>query len=939
MSRSKSQPTNPLVRFSSFFFVRWRLTLILWLILSLAALAVYHNLIRREGFPPIQFPITVVSGDYFVDDATRVDNEIIKPLLDNFSEVSDIKQTFATAGDNFFNLVVVFDDQISPEQGRQRLAEVVDQEQFLPEAVRPDFQAIDPAGFLGEYDLLVSVYSTQPVESDQLEQVASYLAEQLEADPEFTNISPQWLQVSSLNPQTASQQTRQTSFSYLGHRHHQQDFKFYPAITIGLDRIADSQFDTVDFSEYAQSRLEQLDLSRFGRQFEVTISGDFAASIESQIDGLESNLASGLMAITIVSFLLITWRVALITAIFMVSVVLVTILVMYLVGLSLNVITLFALVLALGLFVDDATIVVEAIEATRHKLRQPLAVIKTAVGRVAAASFAGTMTTVLVFAPMLFTTGVLGEFIKIMPITVIIALVTSFVLSLSLIPFLSRWLILNSRYLNFDNPINKLEQSLAKLLADKIRALAQPKARDRARQFAAGMLILSLLMVMAAAWFGSQVSLNIFPPAKDGNQLTLEVDFPAAYDLDTAEQVGIEINQQLTTTIGAETLRVTYFEANQRNLIARVELVDYSQRTPTASALAERLQSALANNLPASVDAKVAQASPGPPTSEFPFKVQVFDEDGSRGRALAAEIEATLQQVAITRTNGSSFEIVDTKSPPPAIISRQDGRAAYVVQAAFSDDDTTGLLAATQALIEARFDQAYLEANGYQDAVLGFDFGSESDNADSFRSLALVFPIALVAMFILLALQLRSLLQPLLVFLAIPFTLLGVTAILYLSDNSFSFFTQLGMIGLVGIAVNNTILLTDYANRLRRAGATAIEAVAQATQQRFRPLLATSLTTMVALLPLALADPFWQALSLTIIFGLLSSTLLVILAFPYYWLIAEHLRQRFSRRQGLMILLEIMLITVAFFLLPLLLFVGAVVVLIGTFVYQKYAKL
>ena len=104
------------------------------------------------------------------------------------------------------------------------------------------------------------------------------------------------------------------------------------------------------------------------------------------------------------------------------------------------------------------------------------------------------------------------------------------------------------------------------------------------------------------------------------------------------------------------------------------------------------------------------------------------------------------------------------------------------------------------------------------------------------------------------------------------------------------------MIGLVGIAVNNTILMTDYANQERRTGATAVEAISRAASRRFRPLITTTLTTLAALLPLALSDPFWEALAFTIIFGLASSTFLVILAYPYYYLAAEWLRTRASRR-------------------------------------------
>jgi multidrug efflux pump subunit AcrB len=101
---------------------------------------------------------------------------------------------------------------------------------------------------------------------------------------------------------------------------------------------------------------------------------------------------------------------------------------------------------------------------------------------------------------------------------------------------------------------------------------------------------------------------------------------------------------------------------------------------------------------------------------------------------------------------------------------------------------------------------------------------------------------------------------------------------------------MIGFFALIGIALNNTILLTDYANQARKAGSSPTDAMALAIKARFRPLLATSLTSVVALIPLALSDPFWESLAYTLIFGLLSSTFLVIVSFPYMYLIVEWLR-------------------------------------------------
>ena len=155
---------------------------------------------------------------------------------------------------------------------------------------------------------------------------------------------------------------------------------------------------------------------------------------------------------------------------------------------------------------------------------------------------------------------------------------------------------------------------------------------------------------------------------------------------------------------------------------------------------------------------------------------------------------------------------------------------------------------------------------------------------------------------VLLAVQFRSIVQPLLIVSAIPFATLGVGLGLRLTGNPLSFFVMIGLIGLIGIVVNNTILLVDAANQERAAGADPADAIARAVARRFRPLLATTSTSVVGLAPLAIADPFWEPMAVTIMVGLVSSTALVVTAFPFYYVIVESgrvaVRRRFGGRAG-----------------------------------------
>ncbi|MEL6893041.1 MAG: efflux RND transporter permease subunit, partial [Actinomycetota bacterium] len=206
------------------------------------------------------------------------------------------------------------------------------------------------------------------------------------------------------------------------------------------------------------------------------------------------------------------------------------------------------------------------------------------------------------------------------------------------------------------------------------------------------------------------------------------------------------------------------------------------------------------------------------------------------------------------------------------------------------DDGLSGILNETEAYVLDAFPSDDVAARGLAADALQFDFGLESDNQDDFAALGVAGLVALLLMFVLITVQFRSLAQSVLIFLAIPFGFFGVTAALSATDNPLSFLAVVGFIALIGVAVNNTILLVDAANQERRNGATSGEAIRSAVTSRFRPLVATTITTVAGLLPLSLADPFWESLGFTLMGGLLSSTFLVLVSFPAFYLGLEAVR-------------------------------------------------
>lgn len=179
---------------------------------------------------------------------------------------------------------------------------------------------------------------------------------------------------------------------------------------------------------------------------------------------------------------------------------------------------------------------------------------------------------------------------------------------------------------------------------------------------------------------------------------------------------------------------------------------------------------------------------------------------------------------------------------------------------------------------------AYRMPEGYS-----YHIGGELESRESaFGGMTNAIIIAIVSIFSVLLLQFKSLKQPFIVFLAIPFAFTGMIWALLITQNSFSFTAFVGMTSLVGIVVNNSIILVDYINKLRARGKSMDEALQLAAETRFTPIVLTALTTIGGLLPLTLqGGSLWAPMGWTIIGGLAVSTLLTLVIVPVAYKLIE----------------------------------------------------
>jgi multidrug efflux pump subunit AcrB len=855
---------------------KWKATAALLGVVVIAGLSAFTFGLDREGFPPINTPISVVSGTWFVDDATIVDDQLVRPFKEQFEAVEGVVSVGSEARPSSFAIVVEFDSDIDSATGTALLADL---DLAPPDGADVTYNAVNAAKLVGQYDVLVSVIGPPGAEPAELEAQAASLSGYLASDDAIDSADVRSLVTTSIDPATGAEEQRQTRFTRVALSSDGYD----DAITVGIVRAEDADLDVLQFSDRLDGLLAGDDVV-LADGYEAFVTADFATGVRSQLSSLTTNLLTGLAAVAVVSLILIGWRVALLTAGFMGLVTLGSLAGLWGIGFSLNTITLFGLILTLGLIVDDAIVISESIDANKGESSEPVGVIRTAIDRVGSASFAGTLTTVVVFSPMLFVGGILGEFIRPIPTTVIITLLLSFLFSIVFIPAIARRFLVNQRPVR--NPVARIERRLA---ARAGRLAAYPSGNGpKGWAVGGGLAAFAIVMVMVGGSIAGTLGFSIFPAGKDAVAIAVNSEFPAGTTIEEAEEIADEIDAVVLDVLGDDLERSQYLRGNERLTETFVDLSPIGDR-PTAPQFVEQIEAGVAGIQGARIT--VAAAENGPPVLEFPFAAQIAVDDTSAdaGQALAVEIRNDLLGLEL-EVGGETVTILDAIVSTDGVIARTDGERFIEVRAQYDSDQVTGNLNATQDYLEDRYPPSGLEASGLAPDALGFDFGLESDNQDDFASLGVAGLVALLLMLVVITVQFRSLAQSLLIFLAIPFSFLGVFSILSATDNPLSFLVTVGFIALIGVAVNNTILLVDAANRARRAGKTAGEAIQEAITRRFRPLIATTLTTVVGLLPLALSDPFWESLGFTLIGGLVSSTFFVLLAFPAFYLGLEAIR-------------------------------------------------
>lgn len=619
---------------------------------------------------------------------------------------------------------------------------------------------------------------------------------------------------------------------------------------------------------------------------------------------------------------------------------------MYFMGKSLNVLSMMGLMLAVGMLVDNAVVVLESIDRIHRTEPDRKKAARIGADQVAVAVSASTLTTLIVFLPLIVGAKVqlttwLGE----IGIAIAIALACSLFSSLTLIPLMS------AHFLGRKKP--KPVQSVA-WLEDRYVSLLGWTLRHKVKTFGLLLLVLGIGLV---PFFTGMVESAIFSGAVN-KRLFLQYEFADfTYKLD-AERVVDQVEAVLDEhreefliesiySYFAENRAETSLVLNRQDLdddairelrqkvrealpeIAGVELYfdDEEEEGGSTTYFAVKLfgQDTAVLESFATEAARRVETLEGVQDIRTSFRdsqreIQVkIDRDKAQRLGLTAQDLADifsfslgsmrlprfnagerevdtwlalrledrqnledLKQIQIGGADGQSpFVLGDVASfevvPRPKEIVRENRKVRVAVRGTYEGETWKETQEEMAGLMDA-FDLPPGYSWSWGDRII--------EQQDQNSQMGINFLLALVLVYLVMASLFESLVQPFAILFSIPFALPGVAWMLALTGTTFNLMSQIGILILMGIVVNNGIVLLDHINRLRRTDLSRDEAILQAGRDRLRPILMTAATTIIGLLPLALRGPntagiFYYPLARTVMGGLMSSAVLTLVVLPY----------------------------------------------------------
>lgn len=704
-------------------------------------------------------------------------------------------------------------------------------------------------------------------------------------------------------------------------------------------------------------------------------STDQGIEVGKQLGDLTQTGLITVLFVIIVLFFTIGWRESLVAALAIPLSFLIAFIGLYVTGNTLNFISLFALILAVGILVDSGIVVTEAIHARMKIYSNPIDAARAALKDYAWPLIAGTLATVGVFAPLFFISGIVGKFIAGIPYTLIFVLIASIFVALGIVPLIA--VLFTKKTPNrLERKLEEYTTGITKWYTQKLRsALLHRTFQNIFIVSLIGMLIVSLALPILGL-----VPISFFPQS---NQ-----DFVL---INVQKQVGTVLDQTDLTTRAVEEILyadpdITSFQTtvgqsssltgngtsgtNQANITVNLPEGHKKTSTQVSADLLRRL------SVITGADIQVLQANNGP-SSGAPIQIQFQGDNlndlinaADKGRQLLASIPGVTNITASTKSNGTQFDLSIDRAKTTALgLSTQ--QVGQTLRAAINGTKATSITQANQTIdvvVKLNLNSAYtdtsntaettmesiknlsVQGSSGQSVLLGtvlhdslglsnatishkekrrietvsaypgetstaqavaafqkrveelhlpqgvtVSYGGESESVNkSFTDMFVALIAGLVVMFIILIISFNSIRYTLYLLSIVPLSLVGVLGGLALTGQSLSFTSLLGVIGLGGVIINHAIILMDSLIEQLHAypDKPIIDVVVDSSETRFRPIVLTTVATVIGMIPLALSNPTWGPFAFTVMFGLAFAICLTLILVPILFYRAPHPKPR-----------------------------------------------
>tara|TARA_B100000427_G_scaffold324141_1_gene328785 strand:- start:27263 stop:30391 length:3129 start_codon:yes stop_codon:yes gene_type:complete len=714
--------------------------------------------------------------------------------------------------------------------------------------------------------------------------------------------------------------------------------------------------------------------------FELIYGNDFSKYVKNRFAVVKSNGSAGLFLLLLVLALFLNWRASFWVAISIPVTILGTFTILPLFVDHIDILSLAAMIVVMGVVVDDSIIVSENIIRHREMGESPLDAAMNGVNDVFKPVLTTILTTFIAFAPMFIIPGLIGKFIIVIPLVISIAL---FVSLLEVTIALPAHLVPSIKGIK---PISAATKPSRYLKIKKgFEGLVRKSLRFRYLN-----LILFIILFSSSLMIVKTMDF-VFFPADDAEEFHIKLEMERGTPLEVTAAKTLAIESLVADLPSDDVMSyVTYIglrgQRNERSLTKRfstieVYLTPFSQRNSkrTANDIVEELRQK--TDLITGVKEIEYNIEQGGPPAGKAVEVRIsaitdedrytatstlisllknnFDNkvtDINRNDELGKDqIELSINYEALSRYGLSVSTIMQTVSTAfrgSVITSSQldDEKLYYRVQLAkqfkndintlynlpisnaqgrlirlgdivtfikkpgvpnfyhYDGDRTTTITANiegksyTPLKVQQTLEKLLAESPQLFPDGVQLDFGGRSEEtANSFKELGITFMIALVGIFLLLVLLFNSLSLPFLVLLSVPFGMIGIIFAFFFHSEPLGFMAMIGSIGLTGVLVNDSLVLMYRIQQLRdRHTDRAIEdIISEATSDRLRPIFLTSLTTVVGVMPIAYglsgaSDPFIAPLGLTLGWGLVFSTPLILTLLPTFYMINYDLHTKFS---------------------------------------------